>query len=423
MIYYCSVDGGNSTINIVINGKKVRRFFPSIQSDPLPAKASYANAAWGKDSSTNLWNKLHVETTLNMDKPNEFFRSEFLFGHMAEEYQKDLRSRDNKEKYQDKDLAKWMITSLAYSLFENRVQNENYKLKNNDKLQFNIILATGLPYREAKDAEKRSSWENIFKGVHRVEFKHPLFKGLTVDLVIEGAHAFVEAEMALTLELNKDGGIFETTKAEDLLNKKMAIIDIGGHTTEVVTIAYEAIQNDDDDYDEYDVQERELEVRPVTKIHLTDGIQRGVATIMEDIIVEINNEYQSINKPIKTLTRRDIELAFTIKGKYDGQVGWILPEKIYVKDMFDRHVENLAMDIVQKVHALYQNNVISEVDTIFLCGGGSRISSVVEIIKKQLGALGYNEDKIVSVADPVFANALGYYFTLTYFYPECENLS
>lgn len=422
--YYCAVDGGNSTINIVINGETYRRMFPSIQSDYMGAKTSYANeAVWAKDDSKQLWRKLHAETTLNINTPGKSYRTEFLFGHMAEEFQKDLRSRPNKEKFQDKDLAKWMITSLAFALFDTKKRESGYGLKESDKLQFNITLAAGLPYREGKYPEKRQMWADLFKGTHRVNFKHPLFRNLTVDLLVEEVVPVIEGEMALTLELNKEGGVYQTTPAEELLNKKMAIIDIGGHTTEIVTVSYEMAENgeeEDELYDEY-LDDTEINVRQVTKIDLTDGIERGVATIMEDVIADVSEEFRQKKVPLKPLVRRDIELAFTNKGKLNGKRGWILPEQIYIKEIFDKQAKNLANDIINKSHLMF-GEIISEVDRIYLCGGGSRIDSIVSSIKHELGNLGYKSDKIITVDDPVSANAKGYYLMMSYYYPECEPL-
>lgn len=414
MIYNCSIDGGNSSINIVIEGEKFPRIFPSIQSDPLPARESYNNAIYTRNVSRQLWDKLHVETTLNSDKGDKMFRSEFLFGHMAEEYQKDLRSRSNTEKHKDKELAKWMITALAYSLLETEISNNDYVIKKNGRLQFNVNLSTGLPYREGTDEKKKMEWANVFEGTHKIVFKHPIFEGLIVDLVVENVMILVEAELALNLELNKKNGIYRTTEADDLLGKKMAVIDIGGYTTEIVTIAYE--MDLDENYDEHDIgDDLNMKVKPVTKAHLTTGIQRGIKTIMEEIIVDVSNQYmRDTGKPLKNLTTRDIELAFTKKGAYKGKVGYILPEKVYVKPLFDKQSENLAMDIVQRTYSLYEGDSISEVDTIYLCGGGSRINAITSIIKERLGELGFNSDKIIPMKEPVFANALGYYLALSY---------
>ncbi|MCK9470653.1 MAG: ParM/StbA family protein [Bacilli bacterium] len=420
MVKYCAIDGGNSTINIVIDGVVYPRVFPSIQSDALPAKESYNNAMYSKSMDTNLYNKLHVETTMFAGKDK--YRSEFLFGKMAEEFQKELRTRSNSEKHQDKNLAKWMLTALAFSLLDTKIKNENYEIKENDVLQFNVVIGTGLPYREGKDIEKRKIWSSMFMGVHKVHFLHPIFKNLTVDLVVEDVLPWVEGEMALAYQLNKKDGIYLNTKDEELLNKKMGIIDIGGHTTEFVTLAYEL--EDRDNYDEYDVDlETEITVKPVVKGHLTDGVQRGVKTIMEDVITEIEEWYRvNVNKPLKRLTSRDIELAFTNKGRYNGEVGWIMPEKIDIKPFFNRHIENLAMDITQKIHILYQEHTISEIDYIFLCGGGSRIEHLVNMLKSELTRLGFNGDKIVSVDDPIFANAKGYYMPFPQIYEDALEL-
>lgn len=421
MIHNIGIDGGNSTLNLVIDGENFPRSIPSIQSDPSPAKTNYNNSIFkSRNTNNQLWNKLHAETTLHKNNKDKLFRSEFLLGHMAEEYQKDQRSRGNREKYQDKDLAKWMITAMAYALLELKIQNEDYEIKEGDILQFNINMSTGLPYREGSDEKKKSEWANMFPGLHEINFKHPIFKNLKIDLVIEKVLVFVEGEMALNLELNKSGGVYDTTKPEALLQKKMVMTDIGGHTTEIVTLSYEMDQ--DDTYDEFDVSDDEITIIPETKAHLTDGIQRGVLTIMEDVITEVEEEYRRQGKPLRKLTTRDIELAFTKKGRFNGKIGWILPEEIYVKDIFERQAENLAMEIVQRIHSLFQD-IISEIDTIYLCGGGSRIDSIINRIKKELISLGYKADKIIPLSDPIFANAKGYYLALVEYVENAEELS
>lgn len=419
MRYNCAIDGGNSTINIVINGERFPIAFPSQQADPTLAIADYNNAVNEIDTTLkNGHQKLHVNVSTYGKSSTARSEQEFVFGHMAERYTKDLRSRQSSDKSNDEELVRWMLTALAYSLFQIKVNKEDYKLKENDHISFNILLATGLPYRESSRKENKDRFANMFAGRHQVQFKHPAFKNLTVELLVERVFVYTEGKQALTLELNKEGGIYETTANEELLNKKMTLIDIGGHTTEFVTIGYEMVSDDTDlemgdFYDEYSVSE--LEVKQVTLTHLTYGLDKGIGTVMEDVITEVDNEYRGKGKPLRNLTRRDIELAFTIKGMKDGKVGYIKPENIYITPIFNRLARNLAKEIVDKTHAVYMaNNVASEIDTIFLCGGGSRISVVVDTIREEFGKLGYDRNKIVVVDDPIFSNAKGYYLDMLY---------
>lgn len=418
MIYNCAVDGGNASINIIIDGDKFPIAFPSLQSDPLSAKSDYTNAVNMENLSKVEYDKLHVNVEQHSNDPNKKDEAEFLFGHMAEKYTRDLRSRQNFEKASDRELAKWMITALAYSLYVVKSNREDYTIKEGDILTFHVNLGTGLPYREKSKKENVDSFAGMFQGKHKVEFKHPIFKNLVVELIIENVIVFTEAEMALSLELNKENGIFETMTPEELLGKKMSIIDIGGHTTESLTIGYELARKEEElqlgtFIDEYSLSDIEVEQKTLT--HLTFGIERGIATIMEDVIAEIDNEYRGTGKQLRTFVRRDIEKSLTKQGMLNGKVGYILPEKIYVKDIFDSQAKNLAVDIVQKTHAIYQaHNIVSEIDTIFLCGGGSKIDIVTKTIRDEFEKLGYDKNKIQLIEDPVFANVKGYYFNLIY---------
>lgn len=416
MLHYCSIDGGNSSINIIIDGEAFRPPFTSIQSDPSSARLSYNNAVTSKGNTRSLLDKLHVETTIHLDDQRDTYISEFVFGKMAEIFSKELRSRENKEKYQDKELVKMMLTALAYALLDKKMKNEDFRIKENDNLIFNICLSTGLPYREAIDNRKRQIYSKLLEGTHRVVFKHPVFHNLTIDLVIEEAYVLVEGEYALTYELNRPGGIGVETDPQDLLNKKISIIDIGGHTTEIVTVDYKLVTDEDDQIlDEYNFDlNKEIEVIQEVRADMIEGLRRGVATIMEDLIPEIREEYMEVKgKPLRELTRRDIELAFTPQGVYNGKVGHISPEHIYIADKVERQAKILAQDIVAKFHTLFQGHAISELDTIFLAGGGSRVNGISQTIKNELGVLGYNKDKILSVKDPVYANVKGYYYGLS----------
>lgn len=418
MIYNCAVDGGNASINIIIDGEKFPIAFPSLQSDPLSAKSDYTNVVNMENISKVEYDKLHVNVALHADKPNQRDEAEFLFGHMAEKYTRDLRSRQNFEKGNDRELAKWMIAALAYSLYVVKKNREDYVLGDGDLLTFHVNLGTGLPYREKSKKENVESFSNMFAGKHKVEFKHPIFKDLVVEIIVENVIVFTEAEMALSLELNKPNGIFDTTPSEELLDKKMTIIDIGGHTTESLSIGYEMARKETElelgtFIDEYSLDD--IDVVQKTLTHLTFGIERGVATIMEDVIAEIDNKYRGTGKQLRTFVRRDIEKAFTRQGMLNGKIGYILPEQIYIKDIFDSQAKNLAVDIVQKTHAIYQaHNVVSEIDTIFLCGGGSKIDIIIRTIRDEFEKLGYDKSKIQLVEDPVFSNAKGYYFNLAY---------
>lgn len=422
--YYCAVDGGNSSINIVINGKVFDIVFPSIESEFNSSLVNYdENTLVGNDNDFDLHERIHALTTLQIDNPGKEYVSEFIFGEMVENYPQELRSRPNKEKYQDKDLVKMMITSLAYALFDTKVAEERYKLEENDRIQFNVVLSTGLPYREMKSPEKRNIYTNLLKGNHRVNFKHPFFKNLQIDLIIEHVLCVLEGEMALSYELKKENGVFNTRKKEDLLNNKMAIIDIGGHTTEIVTISYMQLKQKRDRNQRLNAynDDVELKLKQVTNADLTSGINQGVATMMEDVINDLTSTYLTNNESLRPLARRDVELALTSAGMYNGERGWILPEKIYIKDILDKRSQKLAVAIADKFHSLF-NRILTQLDTIYLCGGGSEMDSIVSNIKKELNSLGYNADKIITINDPVFANVKGYYLAMTYFIKDCEPL-
>ena len=105
---------------------------------------------------------------------------------------------------------------------------------------------------------------------------------------------------------------------------------------------------------------------------------------MDEVVLDVTEDYIRKGIPIKLLVRSDIDLAFTARGTISGERGYLLPGKIYIKDLFDKKAESLAVDIVNIIIAIF-GELIFEVNTIYLSGGGSKkdFITIFTAMKKQ----------------------------------------
>jgi hypothetical protein len=360
---------------------------------------NYNVSARTQESGKPLFNKLHVGVVTHLDNKDKT-SSEFIFGHMAEDFPKSQRNRENADKSTDADLVKWQLTALAYHLVE-------YSKKCGEDvsrtMNYEIELATGLPYHESINKEKKVKYALAFMGRHSVEFKHPDFAGLIVVLNIKKVSVFVEGEASFENIIFNENGRYSKIDPLILKDGIVVMIDIGGYSTEVVGVQFEESVSVNEDYDEF--SEREIQVFPATRPDLTMGIQKGVGSVMMNVIADIERFEPKIQRK---LTRRDIEKAMA--NKYDGTSGWLTPELINISEYFNKHAVNLAKDLAKDFINLYSNaNVKSKIREIYLTGGGSRIASIVKTFKDELVLRGYEEGLIVLVPDATYSNCVGYY--------------
>lgn len=395
----CSIDGGNSTIEVVIEGERMAPYYPSIMADV--ANIDYNNALNNDNGGTGR-DKLHVKVASNRTKSGDNNSEEFIFGKMAENYKDSQRNRANgDDKSKDKFLVKWQLTALTYSLIE-YAQKCGETIGNT--VQFRTDISTGLPYNEAVNEDKKQMYADMFRGNHMIEFKHPYFAGLQVELIIENVFVFVEGEASLEPILDDPEGEYADIEAEELVDSIVVMGDMGGFSTDIIGIQFEQVQ--DEDVDEFD-ENVEIYVEPKTKINLSTGIDKGIGNIMLNVIKDVEKYEQSVQRK---LTRRDIELALGAKGKINGRTGYIKPEKVYIGDYFEKYAINYAQEVAATIISLYKTaNVQSAIRSIYLTGGGSRISIIVSTIKDKLNDAGYNIEKIYCLEDPTFSNSLGYY--------------
>jgi len=397
---YCAIDGGNSTIEVVINGQRCPVAFPSMDCEP---DKEYTDVMKVGSIGKPNHEKLHVTLQKNREKNSSV--KEFVFGHMAEAYGKSKRNRENFDKSADPQLVEWMLTALAYGIYDKERKEKGVP---DNKIKAEIVLSVGLPFHEAKNVENKKRFGKAFKGNHIIEFQHPAFDGAAVEINVSTVYINVEGEASLGRIIFDPDGECSKLAPEDLLNRVYTMVNCGGFSTEIIGMQFLKADSGDEYIDMFD-EDYELSINPETQTHLTAGIQKGVGTAMIDTLKNIEENETMIKR---SLIRRDIEVALSRGGKNPdtNTLGWILPEKVNINKYFSKHIKRLAEHVSQKLHSLYTaNNVKSQVQKIYLSGGGSKIDLFVETFTAEMVNYGYDENIIVQDPDPIFADAHGYY--------------
>ena len=401
MTYNVTVDGGNSSIKVLVEGTK-KISVPTVMADP--SSVDYNIGSMDDDAKRNKKNpginKLDVSIITHHDKGGAADR--FLLGKMAEPFK--ARNRANTDKAKDTDLTKCMLSAVAYALY-------SYKLENGEeignRMTVRVNLATGLPYHEWKNENARNEYDKKLTGNHLIKFNHPYFKDLEIELVVERTLVLIEGEAILNLIIADEDNIFTKMDKNELVDSIAVCVDLGAYTSEIVAKQFYAIYDEDDEFSE--AEDFEIGIR--TMPNLTKGIPYGVGHAMERAIVDIQR-----HENVDNLIRRDIERAFGIQGRKNGKAGHLVGTGIYIGNYFKPHAQAFAKEIGREIYGLYNTeNVKNRIKKIFIAGGGSRIGTVVDELKNVLINDGYDSTTIVTVTnpDPVYANCYGYYVKLS----------
>jgi hypothetical protein len=397
MVYLSVVDGGNSSLKVIVEGTQKLKF-SNIVSDY--GKVDYDLVE--NETPTTGFDKLDVEVTRSFDK-NKDGKNRFLLGEMALHYKDSVKNRSMGRKSNDKQLADSMLSSLAFSIYRYKQKN---KEKMGDKLTIRTNLATGLPYNEWKNKACRKEFKEMLEGNHLIKFHHPMFGGLEIELIVEKVLVLVEGESTLDYLISSEDSDFSNTEESKLIDVIACMIDIGAYTTEIISKQFVLLKGEEDD-EETDVQ---IVVR--TMPQLSKGIERGVGHVFEDTISSVEK-----NEKVDKLIRKDIERAFEKEGIRNGQAGYLVgfSEDINITDYFMPLAVNFAKLIAQEFKGLFNtSHSANKVQKIYITGGGSKSDIIVSEIKKILDSEGYASNSIITLREPnpIYSNAYGYYVTL-----------
>ncbi len=398
MQYIITVDGGNSTIKTLLDGENPLIF------DNVIADASKVNYIKDPDLNGAGIQKLDVTVTRHYNKKDSE-PNRFLLGKITDKHKAYREPRADKYKANDPQLIDSMLTSIAYTiLYFEKKQGKN--IQGTSTLRVN--LGTGLPFHEWTIEEQREKFLKEIQGNHKIEFNHPWFAKngfpTTVELIVDFVRVCIEGETTANLILNKIDNEFHKYTPQELLDGVVVLIDIGAYTTEIIGKQFVEVVEDEEDI----FGEKELIVEHQTLPTLSEGVRRGIGHVMEDTIETIKQKYPKEDKII----RQDIQIALSPKGERNGKIGYLAGSDINILEEFTEHAKDYADYIAQKVENIYNKNESKgKIKRIYVTGGGSQISVVVDQLKKSLANDDIAPELVMPIADPnpVFANCVGYY--------------
>ncbi|MBT2756526.1 ParM/StbA family protein [Mesobacillus foraminis] len=279
------------------------------------------------------------------------------------------------------------LVMLFATLALDAVREENAGIfrKNNNVIDANYTLGTGLPLREVKEGKDVGYRSQLVGSVHQVEFLvTPKYQGLKVNIRFDQVKVYPEG-FAAYINLVMDNNLNIINR--DLIDKSILIQDIGGLSTDVAVIKN---RNVDDDK--------------------AQGFNLGVSEALEAIREEIRSkhgvELDSRRDVVEIITRKNDRNHIMVKGS-----------RTSVHDITDRILLELAKKQYRHLRNVWQKN--SQTEICYFVGGGSMV--LKEYIKTLNNNLdGYNIEFFEDEKESIWMMANAYYKLLSDFVRKNE---
>jgi plasmid segregation protein ParM len=268
------------------------------------------------------------------------------------------------------------LVMLFVSLALDAVREENAGQfpKNNNIIDTNYILGTGLPLREVKEGKDAGYRSKLLGSVHQVEFLvTPKYQGIKVNLKFSDVKVYPEGFAAfINLVMDNDLNIIN----KELIDKRILIQDIGGLSTDIAVIKNRTVDDDK-----------------------AQGFNLGVSESLEMIREEIRSKHG-----VELDSRRDVVEIITKKN--DRNHIMVKGSRTSVHDITDRILFDLAKKQYRLLRNVWQKN--SQTEICYFVGGGSAV--LKEYIKSLNNSLdGYNIDFFEDEKESIWMMANAYY--------------
>jgi plasmid segregation protein ParM len=263
-----------------------------------------------------------------------------------------------------------LFASLALDAAE---QDTAFK-KNNNVIEANYTLGTGLPLREVKEGKDVGYRSKLLGSVHQVEFLvTPRHQGIKVNIKFEEVKVYPEGFAAfINLVMDNNGNIIN----KDLIDKRILIQDIGGLSTDIAVIKNRKVDDDK-----------------------AQGFNLGVSESLELIREEIRSKYS-----IELDSRRDVVEIITKKN--DRNHIMVKGSRTSVHEIVDRILVELAKKQYRHLRNMWQKNSQTEI-CYFIGGGSSVLKEYIKTLNNNLD--GYNIDFFEDENESIWMMANAYY--------------
>jgi plasmid segregation protein ParM len=266
------------------------------------------------------------------------------------------------------------LIMLFASLALDAAEQDSLFKKNNNVIEANYTLGTGLPLREVKEGKDVGYRSKLLGSVHQVEFLvTPRHQGIKVNIKFEEVKVYPEGFAAfINLVMDNNGNIIN----KDLIDKRILIQDIGGLSTDIAVIKNRKVDDDK-----------------------AQGFNLGVSESLELIREEIRSKYG-----IELDSRRDVVEIITKKN--DRNHIMVKGSRTSVHEIVDRILVELAKKQYRHLRNMWQKNSQTEI-CYFIGGGSSVLKEYIKTLNNNLD--GYNIDFFEDENESIWMMANAYY--------------
>lgn len=268
------------------------------------------------------------------------------------------------------------LIMLFATLALDAVREENSEIfkKNNNVIDANYTLGTGLPLREVKEGKDVGYRSQLLGSVHQVEFLvTPKYQGLKVNIKFDQVKIYPEGFAAyINLVMDSDLNIIN----RDLIDKSILIQDIGGLSTDVAVIKNRNV--DDDKAQGFNL-----------------GVSEALESIREEIRLKHGVELDSRRDVVDIITRKNDRNHIMVKGS-----------RTSVHDITDRILLDLAKKEYRHLRNVWQKNSQTEI-CYFVGGGAIVLKEYIKTINNSLN--GYNIEFFEDEKESIWMMANAYH--------------
>jgi plasmid segregation protein ParM len=266
------------------------------------------------------------------------------------------------------------LIMLFASLALDAAEQDSLFKKNNNVIEANYTLGTGLPLREVKEGKDVGYRSKLLGSVHQVEFLvTPRHQGIKVNIKFDEVKVYPEGFAAfINLVMDNNGNIIN----KELIDKRILIQDIGGLSTDIAVIKNRKVDDDK-----------------------AQGFNLGVSESLEWIREEIRSKYG-----IELDSRRDVVEIITKKN--DRNHIMVKGSRTSVHEIVDRILVELAKKQYRHLRNMWQKNSQTEI-CYFIGGGSSVLKEYIKTLNNNLD--GYNIDFFEDENESIWMMANAYY--------------
>ena len=268
------------------------------------------------------------------------------------------------------------LVMLFASLALDAVREENSDIfkKNNNVIDANYTLGTGLPLREVKEGKDVGYRSQLLGSVHQVEFLvTPKYQGLKVNIKFDEVKIYPEG-FAAYINLVMDNNLSIINR--DLIDKNILIQDIGGLSTDVAVIKNRNV--DDDKAQGFNL-----------------GVSEALESIREEIRLKHGVELDSRRDVVDIITRKNDRNHIMVNGS-----------RTSVHDITDRILLDLAKKEYRHLRNIWQKNSQTEI-CYFVGGGAIVLKEYIKTLNNNLN--GYNIEFFEDEKESIWMMANAYY--------------